>query len=432
MRLPRALLLATLIASFSLTSQAQTQPQPQPKPQPKPQAVSFTGGWEAEIVAARPGVEDSYRVPFNLYFERDAKGFSASLGNSRDRIAFNSVKRNGGEFVLRLDQYDATLTLRCTQGVRICSRLEGEYSRQRSTGVSHYAVTATRQRHGEPMGQAKLAPDWQFTFTGPDGKPASEPTAPGHFTVQADRVEGTIAPVSGDYGLLSGTLRSGELRLSRFDGIHLLRLDARVVSPERIEGTFHVSPGYPLSFVAAPTAAPEGFAEAEQLTHAEDPKAVFHFHAEDAAGAVITEADPRFQGKVVLLDLFGTWCPNCQDEAPLLQSLYEKYHSRGLEVVGLSYEYTNDHARSLRLIEIYRKKFGITFPLLLSGTTDQGDVERTLPQLKNFGAFPTTIFLDRHGRARLVHAGFSGPATGRFDEVRQSFERTLDELLNEP
>jgi thiol-disulfide isomerase/thioredoxin len=296
----------------------------------------------------------------------------------------------------------------------------------------HYAVTATRQPYGESIQNATLAPDWQFAFTGPDGKPADEPTAPGHFTVKADRVEGTIAPVSGDYGLLHGTLRNGELHLSRFDGIHLLRLDGHVVSPERIEGVFHVSPGNPQSFVATPTAAPEGFAEAEQLTHAEDPKAVFHFHAEDAAGATITEADPRFQGKVVLLDLFGTWCPNCQDEAPLLQSLYEKYHSLGLEIVGLSYEYTNDHARSLRLIEIYRKKFGITFPLLLSGTTDQGDVERTLPQLKNFGAFPTTIFLDRHGCPRLVHAGFSGPATGRFDEVRQYFERTVEELLSEP
>ena len=60
MRLPRALLLATLIASFSLTSQAQTQPQP--KPQPKPQAVSFTGGWEAEIVAAREGAPAAARV----------------------------------------------------------------------------------------------------------------------------------------------------------------------------------------------------------------------------------------------------------------------------------------------------------------------------------------------------------------------------------
>ncbi len=428
MRLPRALLLALLVVSFGLILHAQ----PQPQTKPHPQAVNVVGGWEAEIVAARPGVEDSYRVPFVLYVNRDAKGFSASLGNGRDRIAFNSVKRNDRKFVFHLDQYDASLTLRCTQGVKICSRLEGEYTRQRAKALVHYAVTATRQRYGEPMDHSTLAPDWQFTFTGHDGKPASEPTAPGSFTVKADRVEGTIAPVSGDYGLLAGTLRQGELHLSRFDGIHLLRLDGHVVSPERMEGVFHVSPGNPQSFVATPTAAPEGFAEAEQLTHAEDPKAVFHFHAEDATGATITEADPRFQGKVVLLDLFGTWCPNCQDEAPLLQSLYEKYHSRGLEVVGLSYEYTDDHARSLRLIEIYRKKFGVTFPLLLSGTTDQGDVERTLPQLKNFGAFPTTIFLDRHGRARLVHAGFSGPATGRLDEVRQSFERTLDELLNEP
>jgi thiol-disulfide isomerase/thioredoxin len=131
------------------------------------------------------------------------------------------------------------------------------------------------------------------------------------------------------------------------------------------------------------------------------------------------------------LDIFGTWCPNCHDEAPLLQSLYAQYHARGLEIVGLSYEYVDDRARSQRLIEVYRRKYSIEFPLLQVGTTDPGQIEKTLPQLRNFAAFPTTIFLDRHGRVRLIHAGFSGPATGRFEEVRRSFERTLSALLDE-
>jgi hypothetical protein len=91
----------------------------------------------------------------------------------------------------------------------------------------------------------------------------------------------------------------------------------------------------------------------------------------------------------------------------------------------------DDRARDLRLIDIYRRKYSIGFPLLLAGTTDEGQIGKTLPQLRNFGAYPTTIFLDRHGRVRLIHAGFSGPATGRMEEVRQRFERTIVKLLDE-
>ena len=161
------------------------------------------------------------------------------------------------------------------------------------------------------------------------------------------------------------------------------------------------------------------------------PAEPFRFHGVDASGATITQDDPAFRGKVILLDIFGTWCPNCHDEAPVLQSLYAKFHDRGLQIVGLSYEYVDDFARSQRLIGIYRRKYSIAFPLLLAGTTDPGQIAKTLPQLRNFGAYPTTIFLDRHGRVRLIHAGFSGPATGRLEEVKQNFERTIVQLLDE-
>jgi thiol-disulfide isomerase/thioredoxin len=294
-----------------------------------------------------------------------------------------------------------------------------------------YAITARLAPYRETQSSSTLAPDWRFTFTDATGDPDAESPAPAHFELRGDHVEGTIAPISGDYGLLSGTLRNDQLHLSRFDGVHALRLDGHMVSPERIEGVFHVSAGHPLNFAATRTEASKGFVEAELLTSVVDPSEPFRFHGLDASGATITERNPRFRGKVVLLDIFGTWCPNCHDEAPVLQELYAKYHDRGLEIVGLSYEYVDEKARSLRLIDIYRRQYGIGFPLLVAGTTDSGQIEKTLPQLRNFGAYPTTIFLDRHGRVQLIHAGFSGPATGRLDEVRQGFEQTIVRLLNE-
>jgi thiol-disulfide isomerase/thioredoxin len=414
--------------------------------QSAPPPVDLTCHWSAEVAVARPGANDSYLVPFDLDIQRTPGGLRAALVNGSDRIDFSSVAVNNDaqqrtQITLRLDQYDATLIAHCTKGRARCDALEGQYTRQRGSLLVHYDFGA-RCPPASPMPEhisapaPQLASDWQFTFTDASGKPASESNAPAHFTQSGNHVEGTIAPISGDYGLLTGKLYAGDepaLHLSRFDGIHALRLDGRLVAPGRIEGVFHVAPGEALNFVATSSAvAATGFEEAEHLTSVANPSEPFRFHAQDAAGAVITQSDPLFRGKVVLLDIFGTWCPNCHDEAPVLQSLYAEFHARGLEIVGLSYEYVDDPARTQRLLQLYRGKYSITFPLLLAGTTEPGQIQKTLPQLRNFGAYPTTIFLDRHGRVRLIHAGFSGPATGRLDELKQSFQQTIAKLLDEP
>jgi thiol-disulfide isomerase/thioredoxin len=372
--------------------------------------------------------------------------------NASDRIDFSSITvthdtQQSDRITLRLDQYDATLTVHCVAGQPRCEALEGEYVRQKGASLVRYAfnarcppASAVPEHISTPApqlsSQISNISDWQVAFTDLSGKPDAEPNAPAHFIQDANHVEGTIAPLSGDYGTLAGELSGGNdavLHLSRFDGIHALRLDGRLVAPGRIEGVFHVAPGVALNFVATiSTSASSGFEEAERLTTVAHPSEPFRFHGTDASGAIITQADPRFRGKVVLLDIFGTWCPNCHDEAPVLQSLYAQFHARGLEIVGLSYEYVDDRARSQRLLQVYRRKYSIAFPLLLAGTTDPGQIGKTLPQLCNFGAYPTTIFLDRHGRVRLIHAGFSGPATGRLEEVKQSFQQTIVKLLDEP
>jgi len=397
--------------------------------------------WSAQLTAARPGASDSYLVPFDLDIGRIPVGLRAALRNGSDRIDFSSAAQQGGELTLRLDQYDAALSAHCSANP--CNTLQGEYVRQRGSSVARYALIAhclppqaapTPKSQDSAPQRFSLAGDWQFAFTDSAGKPDSEASAPAHFTTGANQVEGTIAPISGDYGMLAGALPGGadaEFHLSRFDGVHALRLDGHFVSPDRIEGVFHVAPGHPINFVATRSSTSPGFEEAERLTSVENSSEPFRFHGLDLSGATITQDDPAFRGKVVLLDIFGTWCPNCHDEAPVLQWLYAKFHARGLEVVGLSYEYSDDTARSQRLLGVYRRKYLIAFPLLLAGTTGSGEIETTLPQLRNFSAYPTTIFLDRRGRVRLIHAGFSGPATGRLEEVKQTFERTIVKLLDE-
>ena len=148
---------------------------------------------------------------------------------------------------------------------------------------------------------------------------------------------------------------------------------------------------------------------------------------------MVSSTDEQFRGKVVVIDIFGTWCPTCHDAAPSLVRFYREYHDRGLEIVGLAYEVSGDSTVDNALVKRYRDKFGIEFPLLLAGINITSATAATLPQLEGFTAYPTTIFIGRDGTVRRIHAGFYGPATGaQHDRMIRDFTSFIEELLEEP
>jgi thiol-disulfide isomerase/thioredoxin len=168
-----------------------------------------------------------------------------------------------------------------------------------------------------------------------------------------------------------------------------------------------------------------------EITRA-DTSQPFHFSFPDLTGRLVTDHDARFRNKVVLVDVFGSWCPTCHDAAPDLVRLYHRYHKRGLEIVGLAYEVTGDTATDAAQVRRFRDKFGITYPLLLAGINDTDAAAATLPQLRGFTSFPTTVFLGRDGKVRRVHAGFYGPSTGeQHQRLVREFEQEIERLLAE-
>jgi peroxiredoxin len=146
-------------------------------------------------------------------------------------------------------------------------------------------------------------------------------------------------------------------------------------------------------------------------------------------GHIVSNTDARFRNKVVIVAIGGSWCPNCHDEAPFLVELYRQYHSRGLEIVAMSFEEAEQLNNPTRL-RAFIKRYGIQYPVLLAG--QQSDLDAKLPQAVNLNAWPTTFFLGRDGRVRSVHAGFAGAASGEFhrqlkEEVNGLVERLLAE-----
>ncbi|MCI0665133.1 MAG: TlpA family protein disulfide reductase, partial [Acidobacteria bacterium] len=151
----------------------------------------------------------------------------------------------------------------------------------------------------------------------------------------------------------------------------------------------------------------------------------------DLEGHLVASTDERFKNKVVVVSLTGSWCPNCHEESPVLQEYYNKYRDQGLEVVGVGFEYTGDTARDREQLKIFTRRHGITYPMLLAGSTENGEIERKMPQLVNSGIYPTTIFIGRDGLVRRIHTGFEGKATGeRYTKLKIEYENLIKELLD--
>jgi thiol-disulfide isomerase/thioredoxin len=398
------------------------------KPQP-PEGV-----WDGSIQTS------AGEVDFGIELKPQGNEISAVLTNSTDRQPFSSTAWDGAVLTMRLDYYDGTLTAHFVSP----RKMEGEYSRQTSKGMVHIPVTLVP--HQEPVpGKAWTGPtlggDWLFVRPGTADEDKvtlatfqQKTTATGDGKVPA---RGILEPVSGDTGLLHGSIYAdagsdAHFHLSRFDGIHVLALDGDFQPDGSLKGQL-AGTASSVPFTAHRSkdiASADPNAQAGNLTRVKDPQQPFRFSGVGLSGKAIDQGSARFKGKAVIVDIFGTWCPNCHDEAPILEQLYRKYHSQGLEIVGLAYEYTDDNARSLRQIGIYQAKYGITFPLLLAGSTNEGQIEKTLPQLVNFGAYPTTIFLDRSGHVHAIHAGFAGPSTGeKYQEVQQRMDQLTREIL---
>ncbi|HWB43421.1 MAG TPA: TlpA disulfide reductase family protein [Gemmatimonadales bacterium] len=382
--------------------------------------ASPAGEWRAALDLAGGDLR------FGITLGREGAGWQGELCNGAQCRPFSSVRVAGDSVVLEMADYAAAITARL-QG----DSLTGAYRNVGNRGPRVIPFRAARGRWPESRGAERLIGRWDAMWIGDFG------TSPRvlEFRNGDGGLEGTIVSNTGDYGHFAGSMKGDSFALAHFDGSYVYLLTGALGGgggrPDTLRGLFHAGLRTQTAFVAVrSTGAPHLKAVTENTTA--DTTAPFRFSFPDLEGRIVTERDPRFQGKVVLVDVFGTWCPTCHDAAPELVKLHRKYRDQGLEIVGLAYEVSGDTAVDRRQVRRYREKFGITFPMLLAGVNDTEAAAATLPQLQGFTSFPTTIFLGRDGRVRRIHAGFYGPATGaqHAKQVRE-WEEEVRALLRE-
>jgi peroxiredoxin len=120
-------------------------------------------------------------------------------------------------------------------------------------------------------------------------------------------------------------------------------------------------------------------------------RAAIEYPAVTLAGDTVTLASLR--GKVVLLNLWATWCAPCRRETPYLQSLYEEHGEHGLEIVGISLD-TGDAED----VEMFVEEYGVTYTIL-------HDPQMRGMELYLVPGLPATFLIDREGTLRWIRYG---------------------------
>ncbi len=382
------------------------------------QAHSLKGLWDGTVNY------NDYKIPFLIQFSQKGDNVSAAFFNGDEQVTSTGGRLSRGTLNVNFDHYATRLTATYADGV-----IKGTY------GNAKYGFHDFEARpHVKVATPDVNAPNIAGVWTIPNESPKGEHAWRLIIQQQGAHASATILRVDGDTGALVGNFSDGKFVLNHFDGA---RASVAEITPQN-DGTLEVelrgfkTPAKHYTAVRAGQAKAKGVPEPtdpDEHTRVRDTNEPLQFSFPDLNGKLVSNTDAQFKGKVVIVNVTGSWCPNCHDEAPFLVELYRKYHAQGLEIVALDFEEPEQRKDPTRL-QAFIKKYGIAYTYLLAG--EPAELQAKIPQAVNLNSWPTTFFLGRDGKVRAIHAGFAAPASGEFNTaLRQETTERLEKLLSE-
>jgi peroxiredoxin len=293
----------------------------------------------------------------------------------------------------------------------------------KATANQSYRFTDAKEK---PV--ANITGRWEADFS----KGTSDSSkAEGEFVQIGNHLIGTFLTTTGDYRYLEGTVQGNKVMLSCFDGSHAFLFTADINADGTMNGVFRSGFSYKEPWVAKKNEAYK-LPDPNSLTFLKPGYSKVNFKFPDLSGKQISISDKKYEGKVVVVQIMGSWCPNCMDESKFLSGFYKKNHAKGFEIIGLAYEKVPEFDKAVANVERLKTRFDIDYSLLIAGSSNKDEASKTLPMLNQILSFPTTIIIDKKGIVRRIHTGYSGPATGKhYDEFVEDFTKFIDKLLAE-
>jgi len=394
---------------------------PPPKAETKEEINKINAGlWRVEIV-----LSDTITLPF-LMTASDAETPTFTVQNADERIVIKNVRIVGDSIYMEMPVFMAGF-----EGVFTENEMSGVFVKYDAEDY-RLPFTAKFNNNAKRFAQnidacCDVTNTYEVTF-----RPGAENSykAIGEFNQNENNVTGTFMSETGDYRFLDGIVDGNEMKLSSFDGNHLYVVKADILEDGSLDGYLFSGKTGLYKFIAKIN--PEfKLRDADKLTYLKEGASSIEFSLPKTNDEILNYNAENYAGKVVILQVLGSWCPNCMDESIFLQELYEKYNSRGLEIIGLSFERREDKKPSYKAINKMVADLGIAYPVVFAGNTSVATREKVLPQLNKIMSFPTSIYINKKGEVVKIHTGFNGPGTSKYAGFVKETEELIEGLLNE-
>ncbi|OYX98576.1 MAG: hypothetical protein B7Y76_07590, partial [Sphingobacteriia bacterium 35-40-5] len=265
------------------------------------------GIWRATLKTSS-GAE----IPFNFEVTDSAGQKVIDLINGEDQFRVNEISQHSDSVLIRMPLFDTEIHAKIKD-----KTLSGNWIKHMSDSDM---VMPFEARHGESWRffkvnsaqEAKLSGRWSVSFSTADHD--LREAGIGEFEQKDGRLYGTFIRATGDHRFLEGTISDKKIYLSAFDGANAFLFTGKLLNDSTIvDGMFYSG----FSLVQNWTAKKDDIAilpDAYSITALKDGFDKIDFSFPDLNGKKVSLSDSKFKNKVVLIQFFGSWCPNCMDE----------------------------------------------------------------------------------------------------------------------
>lgn len=372
------------------------------------------GVWRATLLTS-----DSTEIPFNFELKMSEADTTIDIITGESRYEVKDIKMAGDSLFIQMPLFSSRFALALTK-----EGLSGNFIRTSYT-MPVKAVPNTNWRFTEQPQTPSFSAAGRWLVK------LGEEEIIGEFVETNGKITGSFLTPSGDYRFFEGIVTSeNKLEMSCFDGGFVRLFTADIVSKDSLANVKMHSGFKSLEEGAAVRKEDAQLPDAYAITGMKKGYKTLGFSFPNLDGKAVTLKDEKFANKVVVIQISGSWCPNCLDESKFLAEVYEKYKP-SVEIICLAFERPEsfDAAKTevMKLVNVAK----IPYEVLVTGYTPS-KVKEALPELENFKAFPTTVVIDKKGIVRKIHSGFSGPGTGiHYTNFVKEFDTFVEELIAE-
>ncbi|PHR49888.1 MAG: redoxin [Fluviicola sp.] len=367
---------------------------------------------------------ENIQLPFTLSTTESKNDTFIEIYNDEEVIKLNVVYSNDSTRY-DFDAYSNYLILKKSD-----NKINGYFVQPDRT--SHNRIPLTGEYYGDDKPEVHSVSDlsvdgkWKVFF---NANKENQYPAIGEFNqTKQGRVTGTFMTETGDYRFLDGYVENNQLLLSTFDGSHAFLFTADL-NKDTLSGMFYSGRHWSTNWIGVENDT-FSLTSPNELTYLV--KDSFQFEFPTVENNLYAYPNNELKEKVTIIQILGTWCPNCMDETSFYKDLYNKYNSKGLEIIGVAYEYPSEFKDQAERVKSYIKNLGVPYSILVGGKASKSKASTDFNMLNEISSFPTSIFINKKGEIVKIHTGFNGPGTGEvYSEYVRKTNSLIHKLLNE-